>query len=280
MKNIKQPVGAVIGALALAAATVVGVQSAHATGDDPEPCVPSEAWTQTIEHPAKVKHHPAIPAVTETIPGMWQNFSPNKYQKKFVGPPAHPVDERGTWNHMNKPIPPGHAGPDGVYQNGNGNGSWFYRQAEKVVIVTPEIPAWDEILKEAWTETIEHPAVTCEDDPTDEPTPTEPTPTDEPTDEPTEDPTPQEPTEEPETPSTGGDPDPTPETPEDPVPGVPDPTEPEGDTSSQRIEQRCLAGALVTETFEDGQRVSVSTENGHPRCAPEPGDQPIIEEGM
>ena len=60
---------------------------------------------------------------------IWQNFSPNKDQGPFEGPPSWPTDPRGTWQHQNKPIPPGQAGPDGVYQNGTGNGSWFYRAA-------------------------------------------------------------------------------------------------------------------------------------------------------
>lgn len=60
---------------------------------------------------------------------IWQNFSPNDKQGTFEGPPSWPTDSDGTWQHENKPIPPGQAGPDGVYQNGNGNGSWFYRQA-------------------------------------------------------------------------------------------------------------------------------------------------------
>ena len=62
-------------------------------------------------------------------PDEWYNFSPNKDQGSFEGPPTWPTDERGTWNHIDKPIPPGQQGPDGVYQNGNGNGSWFYRKA-------------------------------------------------------------------------------------------------------------------------------------------------------
>ena len=60
---------------------------------------------------------------------IWQNFSPNRDQGTFEGPPSWPTDPRGTWQHKDKSIPPGQAGPDGVYQNGSGNGSWFYRAA-------------------------------------------------------------------------------------------------------------------------------------------------------
>ena len=63
------------------------------------------------------------------VDAIWQNFSPNKDQGTFEGPPAWPTDPRGSWQHQNKDIPGGHAGPDGVYQRGSGNGSWFYRAA-------------------------------------------------------------------------------------------------------------------------------------------------------
>jgi hypothetical protein len=61
--------------------------------------------------------------------GVWQNFSPNNDQGPFEGPPSWPTDPRGTWQHQDKSIPGGHEGPDGVYQRGSGNGSWFYRAA-------------------------------------------------------------------------------------------------------------------------------------------------------
>ncbi len=67
--------------------------------------------------------------VTECTDAIWQNFSPNKDQKTFEGPPSWPTDSRGTWQHDDKAIPAGHEGPDGVYQQGEGNASWFYRQA-------------------------------------------------------------------------------------------------------------------------------------------------------
>jgi hypothetical protein len=151
-----------------------GTASSTPTGAD-QTCVPSQPWTETIEHPA-VSHTETVVVVdeeawTETIPAvaeLWQNFSPNNQQQKFEGPPDWPDDPRGTWQHIDKPIPPGHQGPDGVYQRGEGNGSWFYRRA-----AVPE----HVIDKPAWTETVEHPAVVC-------PGPTEPT--TEPTTEPPE----------------------------------------------------------------------------------------------
>lgn len=139
-----------------------------------EECVPSEAipaWTEVvpdIEHPAVYETVVVTPA-TEGTPAVWANFSPNDKHATFVGPPTYPTDERGTW-HDHGQLPPGQAGPDGVYANGNPDkgGNWFYRQAavEGKPAVTEE-----RLVTEAYTEVvpdIEHPAVpavTCDDDP-------------------------------------------------------------------------------------------------------------------
>lgn len=71
---------------------------------------------------------------------IWQNFSPNRDQGPLQSPPTWPSDPRGTWQHQGKDIPGGHQGPDGVYQKGQGNSSWFYRQA--AVISWGEWGAW------------------------------------------------------------------------------------------------------------------------------------------
>lgn len=153
---------------------------AFGTGDGHDTCVPKAAYSEVIEHPA-VTHTetviitPAVDAVAE----VWANFSPTK-PKTFVGPPSYPSDARGKWNVHNK-IPGGHEGPDGVYSKGNAHkgGDWFYRQAGH-----PAVPAVTETKTitdhEAYTETINHPAVVC-DNPSEGPTPTEPPVTDTPT---------------------------------------------------------------------------------------------------
>ncbi|HEX6150671.1 hypothetical protein [Nocardioides sp.] len=87
---------------------------------------PGDGWVQVAERTVIVK-----PAWTETIPGepsQWWNFQPNKTEGPFDGPPTFPKDPRGTWTHKGQ-LPPGHEGADGVYQQGQGNGSWFFRQA-------------------------------------------------------------------------------------------------------------------------------------------------------
>lgn len=66
---------------------------------------------------------------TPATPSVWAVFSPNKDQGPFDGPPAYPSDPRGTWQVKGQ-VPPGHAGPNGVYQtNDNGRANWFYREA-------------------------------------------------------------------------------------------------------------------------------------------------------
>jgi hypothetical protein len=57
---------------------------------------------------------------------VWANFSPNSFNRPFTGPPNWPFDWRGTWQ-VHDDIPNGHEGPNGVYQKGSGNGSWYYR---------------------------------------------------------------------------------------------------------------------------------------------------------
>jgi hypothetical protein len=144
MKLSKRDTGAVIlFVLALILAIFMTSKSAAATEGNEEPCVPQDGWTETIEHPAvtEVVHHEAVTHTeyhfrkftrTKTksfVPGVeeiWANFSPNKENKPFVGPPTWPNDPRGTWQ-IHDDIPGGHAGPDGVYQKGSGNSSWFYR---------------------------------------------------------------------------------------------------------------------------------------------------------
>ena len=121
--------------------TPPGVAANEEAGHRYERTVEGEGWTETKTVVVKK-------AWTETIegaPGVWANFSPNDSQATFVGPPTYPSDQRGTWHHHGD-LPPGQAGSDGVYANGNPakGGNWFYREAGTEA------------------QTIEHPAVTEE----------------------------------------------------------------------------------------------------------------------
>jgi hypothetical protein len=145
---------------------VGGPASSVPTADDV--CVPSEAWTETvvvtpevpawtetIEHPAvteEVMTDPGSPAVPE----VWANWQPNDSQGPQSYTPVWPEDERGTWTVHDEGIPGGHEGPDGVYQQGSGNSPWFYRQNARSAVD----PTYQTVVvEEAWTETVQHPAV-------------------------------------------------------------------------------------------------------------------------
>ena len=168
-------------ALILVAVGLGAVFGSPANATEGEPCVPSDAWTETIEHPAvtheETVHHEAVTHEEtvidqEAVPAVWANFQPNNVHAPFIGPALYPTDPRGSWNVHNQ-IPGGHEGPDGVYFKGNPlkGGNWFYRQAavEEIshVIVVVDQEAYDEVItvvdEEAWTEVIEHPAVECPD---------------------------------------------------------------------------------------------------------------------
>jgi len=178
--------GASIIALAVAGMLAVATPASATQTPPPTECVPSDAvpaYTEVvpdIEHPAvgeptiTIDNPDYIPA-TEGTPAVWANFSPNDEEGTFTGPPTYPTDERGTW-HDHGTLPPGQAGPDGVYANGNPDkgGNWFYRQAEvpgtpaegepTIVVDNPDYePAYTEVVPD-----IEHPgvpAVICEEEP-------------------------------------------------------------------------------------------------------------------
>lgn len=165
---------------AVAALLVGGSLLFAAPASATEVCVPSAAVpaytevTPDIEHPAVYETVVITPAV-EGTPAIWANFSPNDYEGTFIGPATYPDDERGTW-HDHGQLPPGQAGPDGVYANGNPDkgGNWFYRQAEVPVV---EEVTEERLVTEAYIEDVpdifhpEVPAVTCpgDEDPVIEP---------------------------------------------------------------------------------------------------------------
>ena len=114
------------------------------------------AWDeQVIDVPEHNVHHDAVTHIVHhdavTVAGHWWNWSPNKDQGPFDGPPSFPTDPRGTWegdHAVGGPIPDA----EGTYQTGEaGNADWFHRGPR---IVTE--PASDEVVvdEEAWDETI------------------------------------------------------------------------------------------------------------------------------
>lgn len=158
--------------MAFIAAALVGITLTTSPVRASADCVPSDPTTETVEVPA-VTHTETItvvdvPETTETIPAtpdLWWNWSPNKDQGPFEGPPAFPVDPRGTWEGPHE-----NGGPSqdtyGTFQQGNGNGSWFHREqgTPEQTIVTPAVTHEETVTVvdvPATTETITHPGVTC-----------------------------------------------------------------------------------------------------------------------
>lgn len=115
--NRKKIIGAVIALLVILVGVIVISSRASATeSTDPKVCYET------------VIDQPAWDDVVEGEPSKWWNWSPNKDQGPFDGPPAFPTDERGTWQG---PHTEGGPGQDqvGTFQQGNGHGSWFHREA-------------------------------------------------------------------------------------------------------------------------------------------------------
>lgn len=159
-----------VAALLVAGGLSLGAALPAAATEDTATCVPKDAWVETINHaavgePTKTIPNPDyVPATDPVTVSTWWNWSPNKDQGPFDGPPGFPVDERGTWQG---PHTEGGPGQDrtGTYQQGEGNGSWFHRET----VTTPGKPAVGEPTLTvpnpdyvpARTETINHPAVVC-----------------------------------------------------------------------------------------------------------------------
>jgi hypothetical protein len=144
--------------------------------------VTHEETVTVVDTPAydEVVHHDGVPAVTHVVhhpavthdetvvdsPAIWANWAPNDTHGPQDYTPIWPTDERGTWILHDQGIPPGQAGPDGVYQQGAGNSPWFYRQAEVSHVVTVvDHEAYDETVVdtpavEPYDETVHHEAVT------------------------------------------------------------------------------------------------------------------------
>jgi len=155
----------ILGALAVAAALVAAPLTAASATPPPNDCVPQDAWTETISHPA-VGEPTIVDDNPDYVPGtdaIWAVFSPNKDQGPFEGPPTWPTDDRGTWQ-LKDHIPGGHEGEDGGYQKGNGHGDWFYRQAAVPAQGEATIEVKNPDYVAPHDEVIEHPPVVCEPD--------------------------------------------------------------------------------------------------------------------
>ena len=147
--------------LAVAAGLIIvgAPTAAHAT----EQCIPQEAYTETIEHPAEGDELVANPGY---IPASEHSEVRGIIKYTWTGGPtseAPPFPGAG-WNNAgvtnDSKVTPGYV------HKGNGKGSWFYFVEN---VVTVQVPAvGDEFIPNpayvpAWTEEVEHEGVSCPD---------------------------------------------------------------------------------------------------------------------
>lgn len=153
----------ILAALAISAVAALGATSALAAGSDEGQGASSttgETCVTVVDVPEQTIHHDAVThEVTiidvEAVAGFWANFAPNDNHGPFEGVPSYPTDPAGVWIVHTE----GGPGQDesGVFQIGNGNGDWFYRQQ-----AVAEVSHTETVVDvEAYDETI--PAVTHEE---------------------------------------------------------------------------------------------------------------------
>jgi hypothetical protein len=98
---------------------------------------PGDGWVQVAER--TVVDQPAWTEVEPGEPGFWANFEPTN-DVAFEGPPLWPSDPRGTWSEPKHQGGP-QQGASGVFHNGGGHGSWYYRSQGTPDRVIAEHPA-------------------------------------------------------------------------------------------------------------------------------------------
>lgn len=184
-------------AIALIAAFLIAITAKSAEAVTTEDCVPSDAWTEVIEHEAvtHVVHHPEV---TETVHHEEVFHYNYQYQKQVRGVVQQRDNGREQWHTTGQSfdwewwvggstqwstddVEILQSGPHSAVQETwtQGNHQWrkltieyrYVKNGVKEKIVDSEAydetvvveEAYDETVidEEAYTETIEHPAVTC-----------------------------------------------------------------------------------------------------------------------
>jgi hypothetical protein len=173
-----KPLAAVTAALTTVLASVLIIGTAQA--DTTDPCVPQDAWTETIVHPA-VTHEETVVVVdeeawSETIPGTpAQHYSWTGGRLDVDSPPTEvPPSDNWQANTEQEPHDNGQGNPATWVNaslhytaNSQGHASWFYftEGTPDLVIDHPPVTHEETITvvdEEEWTEVIEHPAVPCD----------------------------------------------------------------------------------------------------------------------
>lgn len=136
-----------------------------------ETVVVTDAWVETVNHPAETRTETVTvvvtPAKTEQVFDHWQRYSWTGGNQAENEPPTE-VPPSDNWQANVQGDPHG-IGTAGLYWQPHGQaertGAWFYLEAVTKTVTTPAVTR-DEtrtvVVKEAWTETINHPAVTEE----------------------------------------------------------------------------------------------------------------------
>ena len=158
---------------ALLAAGALALGAAPAQATEPDTCVPSDAWVETIEHPAvgepkiTIDNPDYVPESTTEEFDHWQSYSYNGPWESNTEAPPFPGD---NWqaNTASDPHDIDEAGAYFQSAGGSGKGDWFYLEAvTKTVTVPaqgePTIEVDNPDYKPAWIEEIEHEAVVCPD---------------------------------------------------------------------------------------------------------------------
>lgn len=161
-------------AIAFGVLALVGAPSVAAASEE---CVPKDAWTETIEHPAV--GNPTItienPDYVPATEGHWVTDAKITKWVWVGGPvevaPQSPVVDPTGWNNVGPTNDrKGRDNPDVVIQasGGPGNADWFFYQTTQTwvpgtdAVGDPTIEVVNPDYVAPWTETIQHEAVTCE----------------------------------------------------------------------------------------------------------------------
>lgn len=164
MKKIIALFGALLIALTLST-TVANAASKT------EKCNPKAAYTEVIKHPAVIKHHDEVPAVTKDS-DTWYLYNPAVDDDEDVTT-GYPVgnkkaDKANGWQVDSGSHTGQYADPNfkvgAPWQEGEGGGSWFFVSRSEIVVI-PEIAAYDEVVHQEATEVITHEAVKCNEKP-------------------------------------------------------------------------------------------------------------------
>lgn len=164
---MKKFIAGAAAALLVTAGLTLATASAATATTPPDQCVPSDAWTETIDHPAvgeptitidNPDYEPAVEEVTDTIehPAEYETVH---HEAEYI---HHDAVFKTEWKYTK------HGGYGFIwvdndefkYIKADGTGTnnkpwlgWYYERTQhtREVEVTP---AWDELVKEAWDEQV------------------------------------------------------------------------------------------------------------------------------